>query len=357
MPFLLFGSAIAILFYGCTVLPTRNKQPVHYLMMTCCSIVASVALYFWAEITGLILRFPTLAGADIAITFLAGPALYLTALTILCEGKSPVRSYLVYFIVPMMLAMGTLVYNFFTAPAYVSEFGFVPGHFSNPVATILSLSADLSFTAAISLALLAARRLHKAGRVRDRRGFRAQVVLLFFFLSAALLLLSCFVFRSEQLYKASFLLICLIIVVFGSSHIAVSFLPRATVPHQFRDAFRKPTWEEQAEEFSIQLDAFMEEFAPYREERLTLRQLARMLRVEPRRLSYHIHTRHSLNFQGYINEWRLRAVCKDLIGHPEHTILHIAFENGFNSKSSFNTLFHKKYGRTPSEFRKEHSDR
>jgi hypothetical protein len=209
-------------------------------MMTCCFIVVSVALYFWAETTGLILRFAVLAGADIAITFLAGPALYLAALSVLYEGVRPVRSYLVYFIVPVMLALGTMLYNALTAPAYVSEFGSVPGHFSNPILTILSLSADLSFTAAIILALLAARRLHNAGRVRDRLGFRAQVVLLFSYLSASFVLLSCFIFRNEPLYIASFLLICLIIISFGLSRIAVSFFPHGSVPQRFWRTSRKP---------------------------------------------------------------------------------------------------------------------
>ena len=89
----------------------------------------------------------------------------------------------------------------------------------------------------------------------------------------------------------------------------------------------------------------------YRNEELTLPQLARALGVEPRRLSYHFKTRCGTNFRGYINDLRLRAVCRDLLESPDSSILDLAYKNGFNSKSSFNMLFLKAYGLTPREFR------
>jgi AraC-like DNA-binding protein len=51
----------------------------------------------------------------------------------------------------------------------------------------------------------------------------------------------------------------------------------------------------------------------------------------------------SKTFRGYINEFRLTAVCRDLLLDPRHSILDIGFSNGFNSKSSFNALFFRKY--------------
>jgi AraC-like DNA-binding protein len=49
-------------------------------------------------------------------------------------------------------------------------------------------------------------------------------------------------------------------------------------------------------------------------------------------------------------------VCKDLLADPGRTILDTAFANGFNSKSSFNDLFFKKYRMTPKEFRRAKLD-
>ncbi|MDE5450303.1 helix-turn-helix domain-containing protein, partial [Elizabethkingia meningoseptica] len=49
---------------------------------------------------------------------------------------------------------------------------------------------------------------------------------------------------------------------------------------------------------------------------------------------------------------------KLLSGDPskKFSILGIAFESGFNSKTSFNTIFKKTMGITPSEFRKSQEE-
>jgi transcriptional regulator GlxA family with amidase domain len=96
----------------------------------------------------------------------------------------------------------------------------------------------------------------------------------------------------------------------------------------------------------------MKSSAPYRDERLSLRGLAELLGVEPRQLSYHLHTHLCLSFRDYVNEWRLKAVCRALLEDPGRAILGTAFANGFNSKSSFNTLFFERYGMTPRQFKK-----
>jgi AraC-like DNA-binding protein len=93
--------------------------------------------------------------------------------------------------------------------------------------------------------------------------------------------------------------------------------------------------------------------APYRDPLLTVETLALMLNVEPRRLSYHLHEHLSTSFPKYISEWRLKSVCLDLKRRPEESIFNVALDNGFNSKSNFNALFVKTYGKTPSQFRDE----
>ncbi|MDO8896190.1 MAG: helix-turn-helix domain-containing protein, partial [Bacteroidales bacterium] len=66
---------------------------------------------------------------------------------------------------------------------------------------------------------------------------------------------------------------------------------------------------------------------------------------------------YNQNFYGYINKFRVEK-SKKLLTDKEldkYSIIGIAFESGFNSKTAFNTAFKKITGQTPSEFKKRSS--
>jgi AraC-like DNA-binding protein len=83
---------------------------------------------------------------------------------------------------------------------------------------------------------------------------------------------------------------------------------------------------------------------------LTLVELAQNLAVFPNKLSQVINTYEGKNFHDYINSKRVELFLK-LVENPEnrkYTILSLAFDCGFNSKSSFNKHFKKITNQTPS---------
>jgi AraC-like DNA-binding protein len=57
-----------------------------------------------------------------------------------------------------------------------------------------------------------------------------------------------------------------------------------------------------------------------------------------------------------VNRYRIEEAKRLLTNPPDKkiTVLEVLYEVGFNSKSSFNTLFKKYTGLTPSEFKKQH---
>lgn len=96
----------------------------------------------------------------------------------------------------------------------------------------------------------------------------------------------------------------------------------------------------------------------YLDSELTLGKLAKKLNLTSHQLSYLINNGYNQNFYGYINKFRVEK-SKKLLADKEldkYSIIGIAFESGFNSKTSFNTAFKKITGQTPSEFKKRSSD-
>ena len=59
------------------------------------------------------------------------------------------------------------------------------------------------------------------------------------------------------------------------------------------------------------------------------------------------------NFYQLINEFRIEEVKQKMTskGFEHYTLLGIALESGFNSKTSFNRIFKEITGLTPSEFK------
>lgn len=93
----------------------------------------------------------------------------------------------------------------------------------------------------------------------------------------------------------------------------------------------------------------------YRIPNLSLTQLANEVALTPRELSYVINKVSSRNFSDFINAYRVREVARILSCENAKNInlLELSLEVGFNSKSTFNTMFKREFGCTPSEFRKK----
>jgi tetratricopeptide (TPR) repeat protein len=112
----------------------------------------------------------------------------------------------------------------------------------------------------------------------------------------------------------------------------------------------------QAEIYQQELLTFIEEKKPYLDCELTVNVLAEQLAISTRHLSQVINEQIDKNFCDFINHYRVEEAKKILMQTKENkeiSILNIAFDVGFNSKSSFNTVFKKHTGMTPSQFRKK----
>lgn len=112
--------------------------------------------------------------------------------------------------------------------------------------------------------------------------------------------------------------------------------------------------EERAQDYLQRLEDYMQHEKPYIEADLTIETLAKQLHIPRHFLTQILNEQLGKNFYLYVNEYRIKEIKERLI-EPENahlTILAIAYESGFNSKSTFNTVFKKITNMTPSQFRK-----
>jgi len=91
---------------------------------------------------------------------------------------------------------------------------------------------------------------------------------------------------------------------------------------------------------------------PYLDRELTIYNLSDQLKIPRHILSEVINEHMGMNFYNLVNEYRVNEVKERMKGEDMKylTILAIAYDSGFNSKSSFNTIFKEKTHQTPSEY-------
>lgn len=103
------------------------------------------------------------------------------------------------------------------------------------------------------------------------------------------------------------------------------------------------------------ITGLMEEEKLYEDPELTLQELANKLQLPPYQISQAINEGMKKNFYDLINSYRVEEAKRLLIDpkNINYTILSVGFEAGFNSKTTFNTVFKKFTGLTPTDFREK----
>ncbi len=101
-----------------------------------------------------------------------------------------------------------------------------------------------------------------------------------------------------------------------------------------------------------QLETHMHTQRPYLEPALTLNKLAEQVELSANQLSQVINTQTGGNFHDYINRFRIAEIKQALTESDEQVIV-LAYTHGFNSKSTFNDVFKRFTGVTPTQYRKQ----
>lgn len=114
---------------------------------------------------------------------------------------------------------------------------------------------------------------------------------------------------------------------------------------------------EEAKQLQLRLRDLMEKEMAYRNAELDILGLSQLANEKKHRVSYVINELEGKNFFDYVNGYRVEEVKQALLdpAKQQFTILALALDAGFNSKSTFNHIFKKYTQQSPSEYRKVHN--
>lgn len=108
-------------------------------------------------------------------------------------------------------------------------------------------------------------------------------------------------------------------------------------------------------DLDYRLKRLMLDEKPYLNPQLTVKELAEQLHAPARAVSELINNAYHCNFSEYINKARVNEAQRLMQSSQwaEQSLLDIALASGFNSKTSFNTMFRRYTEQTPSDYRRQ----
>jgi AraC-like DNA-binding protein len=126
-----------------------------------------------------------------------------------------------------------------------------------------------------------------------------------------------------------------------------------SIVKEIKKKVRRNVSDEQRE-LNDQLTLYLQDEKPYLDPAITVQSLSLSMEKTPRQLSEMINDIYGYSFSELINRARVTE-AQGLMAQDtgcEKTILDIAMEAGFNSKSSFNLMYKRYTQQTPSEYRR-----
>lgn len=136
------------------------------------------------------------------------------------------------------------------------------------------------------------------------------------------------------------------------------YLQSQTVVFGFVPQKTKPKKSNTNSKLAQRVSELMKSERPYLNPELDLSGLAELLDINPKQLSQTINQDFAMNFYEFVNQYRVEAF-KERLQQPDSeklTLLAHAFDCGFKSKSTFNDVFKKMTGTTPSSYAKQHKN-
>ncbi len=128
---------------------------------------------------------------------------------------------------------------------------------------------------------------------------------------------------------------------------------------EFKEKVTKPYYNYNTSELielEKKLHTIMQTQKPFLDENLSLKSLAKLLAISDKKLSSLLNQHIQVSFYDYVNSFRVQCVIDSLkdTSYDKYTLLAIAFESGFKSKTSFNRTFKKVTHFSPSEYKRKH---
>ncbi len=349
-----FGSMLSFLIaMGQLVVTYRRLENINLAFLFTC--VGIVLVQYGFMLNNTVSQVPGLVSFHLTILYLLGPLLYYAYYLVMRFEDVLPLSKLLY----MMPAVFALILDlwFLGKPVLYREM-IIGEMFRNDVSDMVMIIRVLILGAAVQAALylgLLLKNILIFWRFRDYSAITT-ITLIYIVISTVSLLLiaAAFMFGSLVVLQVSVVFITLLLMgtyLVGQRH--PEFL-QVLIKEARKKRYERSLLNGYAtDELCSRLQHLMDAEKVYACEDITLKQLAEELELTSHQLSQLLNENLNMNFNTFVNQFRIRDAKRMLVEEPQRSVLSIAYAVGFNSKSSFYDAFSRFTGKTPQKYRRD----
>lgn len=320
------------------------------------ALIAVVSIFIFGAVVrsaGYELIYPHLSRIHDPFTFLAGPLLFLYLRTLVKKWAFQKKDFLHF--LPFIVCLLYLFPYYFQSPeskyaAVLAEFespDFNAWYYVRSVLVITHVFVYLAFTMWMLFTNFRKTKIERTVLTQIR----------FLAISCLILwIIAILRFAFDRTSQTNLLVpLGVSIMIYGLGYIELRNPAALSEKEEVPKYNRSNLTAERSERYLKKLLHLMETEKPYIDSELNLQKLANALAIPPHYLSQTINEKLNQSFSEFINTYRVEEAKRRLLDPKmKHlSILAIAEDVGFNSKSSFNAVFKKQTNLTPSEFRKK----
>ncbi len=315
-------------------------------------------------------RYPHLIGVHLPVPLLHGPMLYLYTQHSLRQERSLSRNDYLHFLPAIATWVYMIPFYFF----YSVEEKVLVDTGQVDDSAVFSIIIIIAFiVSGLTYPILAFKRLGEHRQLvednfsNDNRislewlKYWIYAVALLYLTVAAVLMMRdglgiAFPFNTDFIFYSIMVFYVICIGFFGIRHqnifgTGASDQPELMIRSKSQGEYQKSGLKtELAETIRTKLQDLMLTKKPHLDPKLTLNDLASRIGVSANHLSQIINQYENVNFHDFINGYRVEEFIERASTNQVYSILAHAYDAGFNSKSTFNNVFKKLKGVTPSRF-------
>jgi AraC-like DNA-binding protein len=350
-----FSCGVILALFALIQITYKNRNFLNYNLAGLYFCLSYVILMLWTFKSHLILFVPYLLYTDMTAAFAIGPFVYFYIKTALGLKTRSRAAYLLHFI-PALTVFILIISGNIIDGALVRHYLHFPTKY--PVYNLNPLIRGIDFVSNLYMIfyfILTIKNIFQLLKNNTHKSFKELKIIfyyMFFIVLFSFMMLTASVIGNNILNISSIYLLTLA----GVWYFFFSF--------RYPEFTQKAIKEAKAIRYSKamlngidtaavleRLDDLMEEEKVFSDEELTLQKLSEHLMITPHQLSKILNSERKINFRTLLNSYRIKEAMNQMAEYPDKTILEIALASGFNSKSSFNSVFMKSTGITPSDYR------